>query len=1246
MPSASASPAPAQPSQEDAAESAEPESPAAPSRSAAAPARPRLTLAPEEDFDDEDEEDGLNEDDVISRMQDLDKTMIDLQSRIDEIIAKKEREREALKEVVSTPELTPEPESEPEQVQDDERMTLATASETKEELIQTTQNQADVKMEDALPPPVDRRSREAVIPKLVTEEPLKYLANPPLKLLTEYRFYAPNIRSFNKLRPTITSVIQGKRKREHELGRQLQQEYKVLYDAWIASCRALDAEIAAASSSSKGKSRDSSSAAGQPSSEPAHDEEDEESGVFRRARRSVGDAVRSEAEFMEVLASLEREEQLDPKNRAKLTSARIPNMILDEHDRKRLYVDTNNIVKDPNIPLERLVVDGVDVFTEEEHRLFCEGYKLHPKQFGFIARHMGYTRTFEECVLHYYRTKKEVDYKSMAIAGRRRGPGGRKGRRKTRGGAQSAGTSAPRAAKPRKQPLLDGPTVDNSGNRTGDSTPAEEVAEVAPSSSSHARQSSNRMPDEEIAALLELGSSGRPRRAAAPVFGEKKDGGFEQQQQQQQQQLQLQQQQQQTKTKRGRGGKKGVVGKGRGAVMQNQGEEYSSVPAMSQQGPGYDQYAQQQMLLQQQQPIYQYPPPAIQQPVPPQQPQQQPQQGYQQPQPVDQISRDLKDREVDAISALAGLFGGIDGFPPAEGAAAQQPSAPQPQPQLQQPQQPPDEADQRAEIEMAATAAQAVEQQRIYEQQQRAYEQQQHREQVIKKPDGEMVMMIDGTLRPAVSPYGVQQQQQQPHQPSTSPQLQHTQVSAGGTTITTTQQSSGSGSSKRNNLISSYWSVHEMDLFPKLLQSYGTQWEEVSKHLKAKTTTMVKNYYARNAEKFGWDRVTHEANMLISRGQPTPAPPSQPVPVRKRYEAQQRIQGGDEEEDSGSSSTIARAGDGASEERQGKKMEQHQQSATAPSSTASSSQVSPKPEPGLVARPFEAVPAQAPAPAAPAPAPAPAQRGPRLGFFMDTVVNNPVVAPVTQAAASVAPPASAAAPVHDSRMGLASIMSRSSGPTSEAPAPAPAPAPARAPPKMSNIANLLNDDEPPEIRTPSSNAPRPQAMPEISQAPAQSAAAPVQPGQWSSLAPSSVLHHNPSPPAPPPQLPGLQPGYAGQPSHSLFPPQYPGAKGVVTPAPPPPPQSLFGGGQDVSAPPPPMFPQANPMLPNPFFQSRPPHPPGFFQPGPPPQQQQQQQQGQQPQQGQSPRLSSLINGGNLFELPTPFSSRESNERGV
>lgn len=137
----------------------------------------------------------------------------------------------------------------------------------------------------------------------------------------------------------------------------------------------------------------------------------------RRSRGTLKDGARTEQEFQEILANLELQTMRDPLVRARLTSAAIPSMIQDSVYRQERFVDTNNFVE--KVPVERVLKDGIDDFSPQEHELFCQAYIAQPKQFGAIAEHIP-GRNFNDCVMHYYRTKKRVDYKHLALKKKRR----------------------------------------------------------------------------------------------------------------------------------------------------------------------------------------------------------------------------------------------------------------------------------------------------------------------------------------------------------------------------------------------------------------------------------------------------------------------------------------------------------------------------------------------------------------------------------------------------------------------------------------------------------------------------------------------------------------------------------------------------------------------------------------------------------------------------------------------------------
>lgn len=58
----------------------------------------------------------------------------------------------------------------------------------------------------------------------------------------------------------------------------------------------------------------------------------------------------------------------------------------------------------------------------------------------------------------------------------------------------------------------------------------------------------------------------------------------------------------------------------------------------------------------------------------------------------------------------------------------------------------------------------------------------------------------------------------------------------------------------------SYWSVKEAHAFPDLLRMFGSQWSLISEKLVTKSTTMVRNYYQRNAAQNNWKSIVDEAD--------------------------------------------------------------------------------------------------------------------------------------------------------------------------------------------------------------------------------------------------------------------------------------------------------------------------------------------------------------------------------------------------
>ncbi|EEB09205.1 Set3 complex subunit Snt1 [Schizosaccharomyces japonicus yFS275] len=153
---------------------------------------------------------------------------------------------------------------------------------------------------------------------------------------------------------------------------------------------------------------------------------------------SAGDIVRSEAEFMEILASLEQKERQLSSAKEHPGTAQIPDMDLDWSNRPfQAFLDENRRLR--TWFAYQQLSNPESIWTPEQHELYCQSFAKHGKSFGDIANDVP-GKTFQECVLHYYRTKRQINYREInpnsRTSGRRRKKSAlssRKGKQKTKG---------------------------------------------------------------------------------------------------------------------------------------------------------------------------------------------------------------------------------------------------------------------------------------------------------------------------------------------------------------------------------------------------------------------------------------------------------------------------------------------------------------------------------------------------------------------------------------------------------------------------------------------------------------------------------------------------------------------------------------------------------------------------------------------------------------------------------------------
>lgn len=233
----------------------------------------------------------------------------------------------------------------------------------------------------------------------------KYHLKEKITSLREYPFYSRNLTEFNSgLNKVMTKIISQLRSLEWKKSTLLRYKYFESYGIWKKDY----SEMEKISSNLRSKELDYiSSSAGYKGEDRVDDLGSV--GKAKSRRRNRGDFV-DDAEIENVML------QIDPDYRHFQAAASIPEMIMDPLKKESMkYYDVNDLVTDKESWATNILVDANMTFSSEEHELFVEAYLAHPKKFGKISLYMGSLRTPEECVLHYYQTKHECDYKSMLL---------------------------------------------------------------------------------------------------------------------------------------------------------------------------------------------------------------------------------------------------------------------------------------------------------------------------------------------------------------------------------------------------------------------------------------------------------------------------------------------------------------------------------------------------------------------------------------------------------------------------------------------------------------------------------------------------------------------------------------------------------------------------------------------------------------------------------------------------------------
>ncbi|QLQ80232.1 hypothetical protein HG537_0D02330 [Torulaspora globosa] len=241
-------------------------------------------------------------------------------------------------------------------------------------------------------------------------EKQKYLLRHPIKSISSYPFIQQNLLIHRQaVRPLLCRKISAVKKYEYLRKLQLKKQFFDLQANWVKNCEKIDEmSTKIRKEELERKRQEELEEREREMNERKLSERNSGTGGSSR-RRNRADFV-DDAEIENVLL------QIDPDYKHHQQAADIPSMIINPVERYALKLkDVNNLITDKNLWASRILNDGVDTFTQNEHELFVEGYLTYPKKFGKISQFMGALRSPEECVLHYYKTKNSVGYKKLLI---------------------------------------------------------------------------------------------------------------------------------------------------------------------------------------------------------------------------------------------------------------------------------------------------------------------------------------------------------------------------------------------------------------------------------------------------------------------------------------------------------------------------------------------------------------------------------------------------------------------------------------------------------------------------------------------------------------------------------------------------------------------------------------------------------------------------------------------------------------
>uniref|UniRef100_A0A672GIR0 Nuclear receptor corepressor 1 n=1 Tax=Salarias fasciatus TaxID=181472 RepID=A0A672GIR0_SALFA len=267
------------------------------------------------------------------------------------------------------------------------------------------------------PPPVEHKHR-SIVQIIYDENRVRNTTTrPPAPLYnqpSDTKVYHDNIKTNQVMRKKLILFFKRRNHARKQREQKICQRYDQLMEAWEKKVERME-------NNPRRKAKESRTREYYERQFPEIRKQREQQERFQRVgQRGTGlsaTIARSEHEISEIIDGLSEQENNEKQMRQLSV---IPPMMYDSEQRRVKFINMNGLMDDPMKVYKSR--QFMNVWTEHEKEIFKDKFVQHPKNFGLIASYLE-RKCVADCVLYYYLTKKNHNYKTLVRRnyGRRRG---------------------------------------------------------------------------------------------------------------------------------------------------------------------------------------------------------------------------------------------------------------------------------------------------------------------------------------------------------------------------------------------------------------------------------------------------------------------------------------------------------------------------------------------------------------------------------------------------------------------------------------------------------------------------------------------------------------------------------------------------------------------------------------------------------------------------------------------------------